>query len=342
MTVLNRAKLFSILAFLFLILFLAIILTLFFGPAEVSLSLPELKHQFLALLKSEPLSKSGAILFRIRLPRALLAALVGGGLAMAGAGFQALLRNPLADPYILGVSGGSAFFAILGMIFLASIGFATVPIFAFAGALLAILLVLAVARTEGRLPVITLLLAGVVVNAFFSALVMFILSITSTRHLPSALFWMMGDLSAKSYSTLGALSLYYVPGIAILLGLSRDFNLISLGEESAEQLGVRVERTKLLTFISASLITAVAVSVSGLIGFVGLIVPHIIRLIFGPDHRLLISASFLFGATFLVLCDLISRTVIAPAELPVGVITAILGGPFFIWLLYQSREKLGK
>ena len=173
---------------------------------------------------------------------------------------------------------------------------------------------------------ITLLLAGVVVNAFFSALVMFILSVTSISHLPSAIFWMMGDLSAKNYSTLAAVSLYYLPGIALLLGLSRDFNLMALGEESAEQLGVNIERTKLLTFISASLITAVAVSVSGLIGFVGLMVPHIIRLIFGPDHRLLISASFLFGATFLVLCDLIARTVISPAELPVGVITAILGG----------------
>ncbi len=339
MTALTRAKLFSILAFLFLLLVFAIVLSLWFGPAEVSLSLPELKRQFFALLSSEPLSKNGAILFRIRLPRALLAGLVGGGLAMAGASFQALLRNPLADPYILGVSGGSAFFAILGMIFLTSLGFATIPIFAFFGAILAILLVLAVARTRGRLPVITLLLAGVVVNAFFSALVMFILSVTSISHLPSAIFWMMGDLSAKNYSTLAAVSLYYLPGIALLLGLSRDFNLMALGEESAEQLGVNIERTKLLTFISASLITAVAVSVSGLIGFVGLMVPHIIRLIFGPDHRLLISASFLFGATFLVLCDLIARTVISPAELPVGVITAILGGPFFIWLLRQSREQ---
>jgi len=153
---------------------------------------------------------------------------------------------------------------------------------------------------------------------------------------------MMGNLSEKSYSTLAFVALYYAPAIAILLSRARDFNLLSLGEESAEQLGVKVEHSKLWTFLSASLITAVAVSVSGLIGFVGLMVPHILRLIFGPDHRLLLPASFLFGASFLVLCDLLARVIIAPAELPVGVITAVLGGPFFIWLLHSSREKLGK
>jgi iron complex transport system permease protein len=342
MPALNKSKLFLILSALMVMLALAILLTLFFGPAEVQINFSLLKEQFLALVKSEPMSQSGAIIFRIRVPRALLAALVGGGLAIAGVGFQALLRNPLADPYILGVSGGSAFFAIIGMILAGSIGFAPVPGFAFAGALIAIALVLLVARTEGRLPVITLLLAGVVVNAFFSALVMFILSISSTRHLPGAIYWMMGNLSEKSYSTLAFVALYYAPAIAILLSRARDFNLLSLGEESAEQLGVKVEHSKLWTFLSASLITAVAVSVSGLIGFVGLMVPHILRLIFGPDHRLLLPASFLFGASFLVLCDLLARVIIAPAELPVGVITAVLGGPFFIWLLHSSREKLGK
>jgi len=342
MPALNKSKLFLILSALMVMLALAILLTLFFGPAEVQINFSLLKEQFLALVQSEPMSQSGAIIFRIRVPRALLAALVGGGLAIAGVGFQALLRNPLADPYILGVSGGSAFFAIIGMILAGSIGFAPVPGFAFAGALIAIALVLLVARTEGRLPVITLLLAGVVVNAFFSALVMFILSISSTRHLPGAIYWMMGNLSEKSYSTLAFVALYYAPAIAILLSRARDFNLLSLGEESAEQLGVKVEHSKLWTFLSASLITAVAVSVSGLIGFVGLMVPHILRLIFGPDHRLLLPASFLFGASFLVLCDLLARVIIAPAELPVGVITAVLGGPFFIWLLHSSREKLGK
>ncbi len=340
MNILNRAKLFYILAFLTLVLAASIMLSLRFGPAEVNLSLPQLKLQFLALLRSEPLSQSGTILFRIRLPRALLAALVGGGLAMAGASFQALLRNPLADPYILGISGGSAFFAVLGMVFAASLGFIPVPIFAFIGAVISIFLVLAVARTSGRLPVITLLLAGVVVNAFFSALVMFLISVSSSRHLPSAIFWMMGGISAKSYPTLASVALYYLPGIVILLALTREFNLFALGEESAQQLGVKVERSKLLTFLAASLLTAVAVSVSGLIGFVGLMVPHLIRLIFGPDHRLLLPASFLFGAVFLVLCDLLARIIIAPAELPVGVITAILGGPFFIWLLHRSRERV--
>jgi iron complex transport system permease protein len=220
----------------------------------------------------------------------------------------------------------------------AAFSFAPVPLFAFGGALVAVFLVLAVARTGGRLPVMTLLLAGVVVNAFFSALVMFVLSLASGKHLPSAIYWMMGQLSPKPYSTIGMVALYYLPGMLVLFGLARDFNLFSLGEESARQLGVNVERSKLMVFLAASLITAAAVSVSGLIGFVGLIAPHVIRLIFGPDHRLLLPASFLLGALFMVLCDLIARVVIAPAELSVGVITAILGGPFFIWLLHKSRE----
>jgi len=340
MTPLSRSRLFSILGLLFMLLVLAVLLALFFGNVQINLGFYELADQFLALVKSEQMSRDGMILFRVRLPRALLAVLVGGGLSLAGASFQALIRNPLADPYILGVSGGSAFAAIIGMIIASAFSFAPVPIFAFLGALASIFLVLAVARTRGKLPVITLLLAGVVVNAFFGALVMFLLSIASSSHLPSAIYWMMGQVSSKNYSTIGLVALYYAPGIAVLLGLARDFNLISLGEESAEQLGVNIERSKLLAFIAASLLTAVAVSVSGLIGFVGLMVPHIIRLTFGPDHRLLLPASFLCGGIFLALCDLLARLLIAPAELPVGVITAILGGPFFIWLLRKSRERM--
>jgi iron complex transport system permease protein len=342
MTVLSRSKLFSVLGLLFVALVLSVLLTLYFGPVSLNFGFSELLDQFFRLLHSEELSKEGTILFRVRLPRTLLAVLVGGGLALSGASFQALLRNPLADPYILGVSGGAALAAIIGMVVASAFSFAPVPIFAFGGALIAIFLVLAVARSNGRLPVITLLLAGVVVNAFFSALVMFVLSVASGRHLPSAIYWMMGQLSPRPYSTIGTVALYYLPGVLVLFGLARDFNLFSLGEESAQQLGVNVERSKLMVFLAASLVTAVAVSVSGLIGFVGLIVPHIIRLVFGPDHRLLLPASFLFGALFLVLCDLLARVIIAPAELSVGVITAILGGPFFIWLLHKSRESLGR
>jgi len=339
---LSRPRLFSILGLLTGLLAITVLLTLFFGNVPVRLGFKELASEFSALVRSEPLSRDGIILLRVRLPRALLAVLVGGGLSLSGASFQALIRNPLADPYILGVSGGAAFAAIVGMIVSSSFSFAPVPVFAFGGALASIFLVLAVARTRGKLPVITLLLAGVVVNAFFSALVMFLLTVISGRHLPSAIYWMMGQVSSKSYSTLGLVALYYMPGVLVLLGLARDFNLISLGEESAEQLGVNIERSKLLAFVAASLITAVAVSVSGLIGFVGLMVPHIIRLVFGPDHRLLLPASFLCGGIFLALCDLLARSLIAPAELPVGVITAVLGGPFFIWLLRRSREWISR
>jgi len=342
MALVTRSRLFSILGLFLLALIFSILFALFFGPARINFNFFEMTRQFIALLRSEPLSGDGAIVFRVRLPRALLAVLVGGGLALAGASFQALLRNPLADPYILGVSGGSAFAAIIGMIFSSSFSFGAVPIFAFLGALAAIFLAIAAARTSGKLPVITLLLAGVVVNAFFAALVMFLLSVSSSRHLPSAIYWMMGQISSRSYSAIGLTALYYLPALLVLLALGRDFNLFALGEEPAGQLGVNVERSKLLVSIFASLLTAVAVSVSGLIGFVGLMVPHIIRMAFGPDHRLLLPASFLFGGIFLLLCDLVARVIIAPAELPVGVITAILGGPFFIWLLHRSREQFSR
>jgi len=340
MAFLTRARLLLILAVLCGFLFVSLLASLYLGPVQLGIDFSEIGSQFWNLLRRQELSQEGVIVFRIRLPRALLAVLVGGGLGLAGASFQALLRNPLADPYILGVSGGSAFTAVLGMIFSFYLGFAVVPLFAFLGALLAIFLVLSVARIGGRMPVLTLLLAGVVVNAFFSALVMLVLSIAPSHHLPSAIFWMMGGLSPKNYWVIGLVGLYYLPGIFILLGMAREFNLFSLGEESAEQLGVNVEKSKLVAFIFASLVTAVGVSVSGLIGFLGLIVPHIIRLIFGPDHRLLLPASFIFGAIFLIWCDFLARMMIAPAELPVGVITALLGGPFFIWLLHKTKEIL--
>ena len=331
------------LIFLFGLALISLLIFIWLGPVPVKFSFSDFFAQLEAMLGRKELSEPGIIWLKIRLPRALAGLLVGGGLALAGACFQAILRNPLADPYLLGVSGGSALGAILGMlIFSGRWGFALVPVFAFAGAIVAIFLVIAVARTQGKLPVLTLLLAGVVVNAFFSALVMLILSLSPHRHLPEAVFWMMGKLSSADYLQIGLLLIYYLPGMGFLLSLWRDFNLFALGDEPAQQLGVEVERTKLLAFIFASLLTASAVSISGLIGFVGLMVPHFLRIIFGPDHRFLLPASFLLGGSFLIFCDLGARTIIAPAELPVGVITAILGGPFFIWLLSRARGELGR
>ena len=331
------------LIFLFGLALISLLIFIWLGPVKVEFSFQEFFSQLGAILRGGELSEPGIIWLRIRLPRALAGLLVGGGLALAGACFQAILRNPLADPYLLGVSGGSAFGAILGMLlFPQKWGFALVPVFAFLGAIVAIFLVIAVARTRGRLPVLTLLLAGVVVNAFFSALVMLVLSLSPQRHLPEAVFWMMGKLSSANYLQLVLLLIYYIPGAGFLFSLWRDFNLFALGDESAQQLGVEVERTKLLAFIFASLLTASAVSISGLIGFVGLMVPHFLRIIFGPDHRFLLPGSFLLGGSFLIFCDLGARTIIAPAELPVGVITAILGGPFFSWLLARAKGELGR
>jgi len=285
----------------------------------------------------------GLIIREVRLPRVILAGLVGASLATSGAVFQALLRNPLADPYILGVSGGGALGAILAMavgVDFTLWGFSSVPIFSFLGSLCTIFFVYAVGSTGGRMATQTLLLTGVIVNAIFSALIMFITSVVDFNQVQSIVFWLMGNLSTIGYGTLLKLSTYSLIGLVALFSLARDLNALSLGEEQALQLGVDVERTKKLAFVGASLITGAVVSVSGLIGFVGLIVPHAVRLIFGPDHRLLLPASMLCGGMFLMAADTVARTVLSPVELPVGVITAMCGGPFFIWLLKRRGSRV--
>ena len=273
------------------------------------------------------------IIFSIRLPRVIFAGLVGASLSAAGVIFQALLRNPLADPFILGVSGGSAVGAIIGII----IGLGSVPFgisgLAFLGAVITVVLVFLIGKTNKELHSNTLLLAGVIVNAFFSAIIMFLISISTNADLHNITFWLMGDLSLATWVKILFVSILLLFGFAIIYSYARPLNLIVTGEETAMQLGVSVERTKIILFLAGSLVTALAVSFSGIIGFVGLIIPHIMRMLLGPDHRLLLPASFLFGASFLVVADTIARTVIPHSELPVGVITAICGAPYFIYLL---------
>lgn len=273
------------------------------------------------------------IIFSIRLPRVIFAGLVGASLSAAGVIFQALLRNPLADPFILGVSGGSAVGAIIGII----IGLGSVPFgisgLAFLGAVITVVLVFLIGKTNKELHSNTLLLAGVIVNAFFSAIIMFLISISTNTDLHNITFWLMGDLSLATWVKILFVSILLLFGFAIIYSYARPLNLIVTGEETAMQLGVSVERTKIILFLAGSLVTALAVSFSGIIGFVGLIIPHIMRMLLGPDHRLLLPASFLFGASFLVVADTIARTVIPHSELPVGVITAICGAPYFIYLL---------
>jgi len=282
------------------------------------------------------------ILLDFRVPRVLMAAIVGGALAVAGVAFQALLRNPLADPYILGVSGGAAFGAVVAVLLglgTAVGGLSAVPLLAFLGAVGTIFLVYRLGASSEGAPRYTLLLAGVIVNAFFGAVIMFATSMVDFARASTIVLWLMGSLPSVSYGTLAALAVYIAVGTGVLMTLTRGFNLMALGDEAALQLGVDVQKLKWRTFLAASLVTAAAVARCGPIGFVGLIVPHAMRLVLGPDHRLLLPASFLAGAAFLTAADAFARTVIAPDQIPVGVVTAICGGPFFMVLLYGLGRK---
>jgi iron complex transport system permease protein len=276
-----------------------------------------------------------SIVQKLRLPRAVLAALVGGSLAASGAAFQALLRNPLAEPFILGVSGGAAVGAATAIVLtgaLASSGIVSGA--ALVGALGAIVFVMRVGTSVGRtLDTRVLLLAGVVAGAFFNACIMLILTFARTETFRAAIFWMMGSFAGATWRSIGGLALASVPALLILLALARPLNLLAIGEETAAYLGVRTERVKLIAYGTASLLTAASVAASGVIGFVGLVIPHVVRMVWGADHRFLLPASMLLGATFVVLADAVARTVAAPTELPIGVVTAFVGVPFFLWLL---------
>ena len=281
---------------------------------------------------------NSTIFYRVRLPRVLLAAILGGSLGTAGAVFQAVLRNPLADPYVLGVSGGASIGGVVAL--LAGVGTAGgilgrlgVSGFAFAGALVALILVERMATVRGRLTIYTMLLTGAVFNAFTGALIYFIQSVASLEELHAIVFYLMGSVPSLGYPAIAVLGALSALGVAALLVMTRDYNALSLGEEGALQLGVDVERVRRNTFVIGSLLTGMAVATAGLIGFVGLVVPHLLRLLLGPDHRLFVPATFLGGAAFLVLADLLARWLVAPGELPVGVLTALIGGPFFLSLM---------
>ena len=284
---------------------------------------------------------ASVIFFDIRLPRVLLAGLVGASLALAGTALQGLFRNPMASPYVLGISAGAALGAVVALV--AQIDFAipflpAVPLVAFAGALAATLLVYSLARIKGRVPVATLLLAGIAMGSFLSAVVSMIL-VFSEENVANVLFWLMGGLSSADWSGLTLVIPYFVAGVGMLIYSARELNALLLGEEASKHLGIDVERLKRRLLFATSLLTAAAVAVTGIIGFVGLIVPHIVRLIVGPDHRLLIPLAGLSGAILLTVMDTLARTVLTQ-EVPVGVISALLGGPFFIFLLRRHRAEI--
>jgi ABC-type Fe3+-siderophore transport system permease subunit len=283
------------------------------------------------------------MILRVRMPRILMAALAGAALGAAGAAFQAVLRNPLADPYILGVSGGAA----LGAFAATALGLpALAPVLpvretaAFLGAVATVAILFVLSSARGRIVSYPMLLIGVIMNTVYLSLILLIETVVEFSRLHGVRLWMIGTIPIEEYGLILWLSLILVAGILGLALYGRDLNLLSAGEEAARSLGVTVERTRIATVVLASLITAVVVSVAGPIGFVGLIVPHAARLLFGPDHRLLVPASAFIGAIFLMLADTAARTVMAPTEIPVGVVTALCGGPFFLWL-YRRRAGGG-
>ena len=282
----------------------------------------------------------GVIVWQVRLPRILLAFLVGGSLAGVGVALQALLRNPLAEPFVLGISSGAAFGATLAMLLGVGntfLGVSTLPLWAFAGGLLAIMVVYRISVAYRMLSVHTLLLAGVILNALFSSLIMFAISIADPTQAFKMMLWLMGTLSVPEFWTLVTLLVYLACGFLILFWLARPLNILTLGDESARSLGVEVDRIKKLVFVTSALVTGAVVSIAGLIGFVGMVVPHAVRMIVGADHRLLLPVAALAGGAFLTVADTVARTALAPTELPVGVVTALIGGPFFIYLLVQRR-----
>jgi len=276
------------------------------------------------------------IVFDLRLPRILLGILVGAALSVAGASFQALLRNPLADPYVLGVSSGAALGSILALILAPGLALVT-PLGAFLGAIATIAGVYFLGRREGQLDSTTLLLGGIVCASFFSAIILFLMTTLAGRDLRGMAYWLMGDLSTPvSAGMQWIFTVGLVAGVGAIYSTSADLNLLLTGEREAIHLGVEVTRVKLVVYVSASLLTALAVSTSGAIGYVGLLVPHAVRLIFGSDYRLLIPASALCGAIAMVLADTLARTVVSPTELPVGAMTAMAGAPVFIYLLRRG------
>lgn len=279
---------------------------------------------------------TAAIVREIRLPRVLLAAVTGATLALGGLVFQALLRNPLAEPYILGVSGGSAIGAIVGM--LAGLApFPGVTAAAFAGSMLVLLLLVTLSGRGMLAGREALLLGGVMLNAFCGAVIMFLISLSSREEVRHILFWLMGDLSMFTPAQLPML-LGVVPSFLLILALARPLNLLLLGRDNAATLGVNVRLVSILLLFATTLMVSLVVCQSGLIGFVGLVVPHILRLLFGSDHRLLAPASILGGASYLIVCDLLARSLPAQGEMPVGIVTALVGAPLFIFLLWRARR----
>ena len=324
-----RSRLQRAIPLLVILLAIAAMIAMYMGYTQMSLSTLLYDHQ------------QRAVFMQLRLPRVLMAGMVGGSLAVAGAALQALFRNPLAEPFTLGVSGGAALGAAVALSLGLGFSVAGVPVVfisAFLGAGVAIYVVYSLARTGQIVLPGALLLAGVVLNLCASAAVMLLQYITNYTRALQILRWMLGSLDTVGYDILWRMLIFLIPGVALLWWHSRELNLIAIGSDSAATLGVDVSKVERRIYLGCSLIIAVTASVGGTIGFVGLIIPHMVRMIGGQDLRLVLPCSFLGGAAFLMLADAVARTVISPSELPVGILTALLGGPFFLWLMRRDRR----
>jgi len=294
--------------------------------------------------RADPASTEAVVILSLRLPRIAAAAVAGGALAVAGVGFQALTRNPLAEPSVLGVSGGAAFGVVIGQLVDMGGGLVAhavrLTLFGFAGALLAGIAVYLIASRGGGLPVHTLLLAGVIVGIFFASATTVLTSLLDINRLGGIVHWLLGNISPIAPAPLGVFVALAALGFGLIIGRARQLNLLALGEEAAQQLGVNAERLKLRIFVGSALLTASVVAFAGPIGFVGLVVPHALRLVLGPDNRVLAPAALVAGGAFLLAADTLARNVVAPAELSVGVITSFCGAPVFVYLL-RTRPRGG-
>jgi iron complex transport system permease protein len=312
----------KILVMLFLLLFAVILLGIALGPTRLNLR--------------ELFSRQNSEILSLRITRVILGLFAGAGLAVAGVIFQGILRNPLAEPYVLGVSSGASLGAVLALFFNLSMEF--LPITAFLGAGLTMFLVYNLAKINGKVSTQGLLLSGVILGAIFSSLLLFFVSISPNEAMHGITWWLLGSLQVFDLKLLISVVILITSGICIAIYFGRDLNAISLGEEEAYHLGINVETVKKILFVVASLITGSIVCVCGIIGFVGLIIPHAVRLIVGSDHKLVLPASAISAGAFLILADTISRTIMPPVEIPIGVITALIGGPIFIILLRKKQK----
>jgi iron complex transport system permease protein len=331
----RRAPYAPVLAALVLTLFGAVIVAVGIGAVRIP------ADRVVAVLLGGGDASESAIILSIRLPRVLGAALVGAALAAAGVLLQGLLRNPLADPYVLGTSAGASVGAVIGLVFAGALGFFLVPGLAFAGAIVSIVIVWRLARVGAETPIVTLLLAGVVFSAFAGAIVTLLLVMNDRLQLrlASVLGWLMGGVSVVTWTQLAVSAALVAVALLAAIVVAWHLDALALGEETAATLGIDVERSKRGVVAIAALLTAAAVSIAGLVAFVGLIAPHAVRLVVGPSHARLVPAAALAGAAFVVLADMTARVIVAPSELPMGVISGLIGGPFFFALLWRDRAQ---